>query len=134
MKERVTCDDDFIPNVVCKDLHWIKDYNHEERRLIVSYSARRAAKDKKLREKLIERTLKKSNDGKVKAADMIGNRGSKKFLKLRGEQLEIDQEKMLTETKWDGLHGVITNNTRLSSTESACPLPRALENRRCLQV
>ena len=116
MKDKITGDDDFAPNTVCEELHWIKEYEYEGRRLIVSYASKRAGKDESSRKKLTERILKKSKEGKVKAGDMIGNKGSKRFLKLQGEKPEIDEEKILREKRWDGLHGVITNNVRLAAT------------------
>ena len=115
-KEEFLTDNDFIASVVEKDLYWIKDYEHNKRRLIVSYSSSRASKDKKMRERLVERILKKAKDGKVKAGDLIGNNGSKKFIKVQGKKLEVDQNKITEEARWDGLHGVITNNTRLISS------------------
>lgn len=116
MRESFLTDDDFKACQVKDDLYWSKDYEYKSRRLIVSYSSKRASKDKKLRERLVERTLKKSRDGKISASDAIGNRGNKKFLKLRGEELEVDQSKITEEAKWDGLHGVITNNKKRAST------------------
>ena len=115
MQDSILTDDDFKACRVKDDLYWAKDYRHECRRLIVSYSSKRASKNKKDRERLVERTLKKSQGGKVKAADAIGNRGSKKFLKVRGQELEVDQDKIFREAQWDGLHGVITNHELMPS-------------------
>ena len=112
-KERILSDDDFKASMVEKDLSWIKEYQHNERRLIVSYSSARASKDKKMRERLVERLVKKSREGKVKTSDLVGNKGSKKFVKTKGQKVEIDQNKINEDARWDGLHGVISNNTRL---------------------
>ena len=116
MKESILTDNDFQASLVNGDLHWVKDFEHECRRLIVSYSSKRARKNKRDRERLVERILKKAKDGKVKATDAIGNKGNAKFLKVRGEKLEVAQEKILEEAKWDGLHGVITNLRERPST------------------
>ena len=62
----------------------------------------------------MERILKKAKDGKVKAGDLIGNNGSKKFIKVQGKKLEVDQNKITEEARWDGLHGVITKHPILS--------------------
>ena len=117
MKKSILTDNIFQASLVNGDLHWIKDYEHESRRLIVSYSSKRARKNKRDRERLVERVLKKAKDGKVKAADAIGNKGNVKFLKVRGKTLEVDQGKVQEEAKWDGLHGVITNLRERSSPE-----------------
>jgi len=83
------------------------------RRLIVTYSERRALKDRMDREKGIER-LKKKIARSENPVTLISNYGYRKFLKLEGEsKVSIDEEKLLEESLWDGLHGVITNNKEL---------------------
>lgn len=50
----------FKAREVCGEIHWINEFTtDEERRLIVSYSSKRAKKDKADRERLIERFKKK---------------------------------------------------------------------------
>ena len=114
-KERITMESDYAAGEVEGDLYWMKEYEHKNRRLIVSYSAKRAEKDRKTRERLIERLMKKAKNGKVKAGALIGNNGSKKYVKVRGEELDIDMGKMEEESRWDGLHGVLTDSEEVPS-------------------
>ena len=97
-----------------------KEYIHNERRLIVSYSKKRAAKDKKDRDRLIERIKKKMKNGKVKLSDLINNTGTKKYLRIENKKeteqkgcsasATLNNEKIEADEKWDGLHAVITSD------------------------
>lgn len=88
------------------------EMQHPNGRLIVTYSAKRAHRDKENREKGLKRLEKKLNSGKL-SKKHINNRGYNKYLKLSGEvHISIDYEKFNTDSAWDGLKGYITN-TRL---------------------
>ncbi len=85
---------------------------HPNGRLIVTYSAKRAHRDKENREKGLRRLEKKLNSGKL-SKKHINNRGYNKYLKLSGEvHISINYEKFNADSAWDGLKGYITN-TRL---------------------
>lgn len=101
---------DFRVNVVNDELHWVNEFSHEGRRLIVSYSSKRANKDASDRHRLVERLLKKVKNKKIKIADIIPNQGTKKFLKITGGQAVVDDEKIAVDHEWDGLHGICTNS------------------------
>jgi len=89
----------------------------ENRRLIVTYSARRAKKDRLDREKALKRLQKRLEKSK-NPADMISNYGYKRFLKIEGEsKLVFNEERLSSESRWDGLHGVITNRKNLPLAE-----------------
>src|SRR5580704_4938171 len=79
------------------------------RKLLVSHSAKRAAKDKYDREKAVEKILKKLSKSKNPKI-LLSNYGYKKYLKIAGEStLQFDESKLAEEAHWDGLYGVITN-------------------------
>lgn len=102
--------DIFRPTICNDEFCWIAELTTaERRRLIVSYSSKRASKDQSDRQRLIERLIKKEKDGLIKTKDLIGNAGTKKFLKIRSGNAEINHEKIALEAEWDGIHGVITN-------------------------
>lgn len=83
-------------------------------RLIVSYSAKRAKRDRRNRERGLKRLEKNLNKGKLTKSN-INNRGYNKYLKLEGDiKIEIDYEKFEADDQWDGLKGYVTN-TRLSA-------------------
>jgi len=79
------------------------------RRLIVSHSSRRADKDRKDREKAIEKLRQKLEKSKTPES-LISNYGYKKYLTVDGNvQVRVNEEKLEREALWDGLHGIMTN-------------------------
>lgn len=85
--------------------------------LIVSYSEKRAKKDRLDREKGVVK-LKKKLEKQKTIKGHLSDRGYKKFLKINGESsIEFDEEKLLAESQWDGLHGVYTNDCHLTLEE-----------------
>jgi len=96
---------------------WVKDLALEkERRLIVSYSMDRAKNDYKQRKRLVERLLKKSKDGKIPLKALINNHGTKKYVEVCQDKAVINETKILSDSRWDGIHGVITNYKKEEKT------------------
>ena len=86
-------------------------------KLILNYSKKRAKKDYHDRQKMIDKLQKKLSKSK-NAASLISNYGYKKYIKINNNsQIELDQEKLEKETKWDGIQGLITNAKNLSNNE-----------------
>lgn len=80
-------------------------------KLIITYSDKRAEKDRYNREKGLERLEKKIKSGKLTKAS-INNKGYNKFLHLQGEVVvSINKQKYDADAKWDGLKGYLTNST-----------------------
>lgn len=78
-------------------------------KLIVTYTDKRAKKDKYNREKGLGKLEKRIRTGKLTKSS-INNRGYNKYLKLEGEiSVVIDKEKFDQDAKWDGLKGYLTN-------------------------
>lgn len=88
---------------------WVKDIEVANRRLIVSYSALRAKKDYKQRMRLVERLIKKSKDGKINIKSLINNNGTKKYIQVNNGEAKLNDAKIIEDSGWDGVHGVITN-------------------------
>lgn len=85
------------------------------RRLVVSYSDKRAAKDAFNREKGIRKLRQKIRSGKL-TKEHLNNRGYNKFLKLQGEiRIAFDEERINKAARWDGLKGYLTNTDRPAS-------------------
>lgn len=83
----------------------------ENQKIIVSYSKKRAKKDRHNRERGIQRLEKKLQTGKLTKAH-INNRGYNKYLKMDGQiAISIDYDKFGADEKWDGLKGYVTNTT-----------------------
>lgn len=89
---------------------WVKELDLEGRRLIVSYSAKRHAKDAKDRERLLKKLQEKLGT-KSDMKKLISNKGYLKFTKTGQEtSCTIDEHKIEQDALWDGLHGVVTND------------------------
>ncbi len=92
-------------------------FDYKGKKLIVSYSAKRASKDAWERErgiKKLQEKLKKKKNPK----EYLSNFGYKKYLKITGKStFELDEEKIEADSKWDGLLGVVTNAKDLSNQE-----------------
>jgi len=81
----------------------------DETRLVVTYSEKRAKKDKHNREKGLKKLREKVKSGKLNKQS-INNRGYNRFLKLEGRvNVKINENKIEEDKKWDGLKGYITN-------------------------
>jgi len=75
----------------------------KNRRLIVAYSDKRAAKDAHNRQRGLGKLRKQTRCGRL-TKENLNNRGYNKFLKLTGEVLvEIDESKVEQTARWDGL-------------------------------
>ena len=117
LKKELLESEDFSPTVVEGEFHWVKEFSYNQKRLVVSYSSKRARKDASDRSRLVERLLKNVKDGKVKIKDVIPNYGTKKYLALRGKEVFVDESKIEKDALWDGLHGVVSNTDELTSTQ-----------------
>jgi len=85
-------------------------------KLIISYSEKRASKDRNNKERGLKRLQKQLKSGKLTKSH-INNRGYNKYLKMKGKiNISIDMEKFEKDAKWNGLKGYITN-TNLSKDE-----------------
>ncbi|MDA8407545.1 MAG: IS1634 family transposase [Deltaproteobacteria bacterium] len=109
LRKEILESEDFSPTVIEDEFHWVKEFSYKQRRLVVSYSSKRAKKDASDRSRIIERLLKKVKDGKVKIKDVIPNYGTKKYLTLLDKEVFVDESKIEKDALWDGLHGVISN-------------------------
>lgn len=102
--------DDYKLTYLEDQCFWIKNIDLQDgRKLVVSYSKKRALKDKKDRERLIARLEKKIKNNKINLTSLIPNHGSKKFIKIENNTAHLNLDKIEQEEAWDGLHGVITN-------------------------
>jgi len=85
-------------------------------RLIVTYSDKRAKKDKYNRERGLQRLTKRVACGQL-TKEHLNNRGYNKFLKMTGKvKVEIDHEKVKQSVCWDGLKGYLTNTDLPANT------------------
>jgi transposase len=92
----------------------------EQKRLIISYSSKRAHRDDLNRQRGIKRLESKFGKTKRLTKADINNRGYNKFLKVTPSAseliVEIDQDKIEQDKCWDGLKGYVTNS-KMSAKE-----------------
>lgn len=86
------------------------------RSLCVTYSAKRAAKDQKDRDRLVKK-LKKKLETCKHAKRLINKNGYLKYSEISGHAVAtLNEEKIIEDSKWDGLHAVITNQPGCDAT------------------
>jgi transposase len=91
-------------------------FSDGNRKIVVSYSSKRALKDASDRKKAIAK-LKKKLEKSRSAKQHLSNSGYRKYLKVEGKStILLDEEKIASDSLWDGLHGVVTN-AKLSGEE-----------------
>lgn len=82
----------------------------ENTRLIISYSVKRAQKDKLNRERGLKKLEKSVKQGRLTKSN-INNRGYNKYLQLEGNiKIKINYQKFEEDAIWDGLKGYLTNS------------------------
>ena len=98
-----------------EDSYQEREVEYGGRRLVISYNPIMAAKDRKDRQRLLDRLNKLADgDGKVAMKDVIKNNGSKRYLQLDAKKktASIRQEKAASDAAWDGISGYITNSAK----------------------
>ena len=101
-----------------KEFSWSADRAYEGKRLIVSYSEKRAAKDRADRKRLVDRLLKLEKSGSIATSELINNSGTKKYLNVKSGLATIDHDKIERDSRWDGLHAVMTNVSKETTPSS----------------
>jgi len=88
----------------------IAEITDGDRKIIVSYSESRARKDASDRKKAIAKLIKKLDRSKSPKSH-LSNHGYRKYLKVEGKsKLSLDEAKIVSDAKWDGICGVVTNS------------------------
>lgn len=100
-----------IFNLNDEGLYWVKEIKlSKKQRLITSFSSRRAHKDVKDRQRILDK-LKNKLGSRPKQKKLISNQGYLKFTQTDSHAIaSIDQDKIDLDSQWDGMHGVITNS------------------------
>jgi len=90
----------------------IQEHEYNGRRLIVQHSESRAKKDATDRDRLLIKVRKKLDaSNKIDVQKLVTNRGYLKFVdKEKQGEVVLNEEKITEDKRWDGLHGVITND------------------------
>jgi len=124
IKEQILNPDNYT---VLNDNTKVATFEYEGKKLLVSHSLTRAKKDKHEREKGIEKLrVKLSKEKSVKTH--LSNQGYKKYLRLENSNkspnsnhcdlnIVLNEKKIEEDALWDGLKGILTNNSELSDEE-----------------
>ena len=117
LKEQVLDAAGYTLEECCGAISWIKEISlNNKQRLILTYNRSRHCKDKKDREKTIQRLLKKLGKNKD-LKRLISNANLLKYIDIDGNSIgKLNEAKIAEASRWDGLHGVITNSEFSSTT------------------
>jgi transposase len=92
----------------CREL--VKEIEYHRRQiLILTWSERRADRDKAKRELLIAKAQELLNA----PIESISQRGAWRYLKFTSESVVLAHEKIEEDAQWDGFYGIMTNNRDL---------------------
>ena len=108
----------------------VATFEYQGKKLLVSYSDKRARKDKFEREKGIQKLRDRLEKNKS-VKSQLSNQGYKKYLQLEQTtqnnqnttkkscdiSIVLNEDKIKEDAIWDGLKGIITNNTKLTNEE-----------------
>jgi hypothetical protein len=112
------------------ELVWVREFDWLGRRLIVTYSSKRAHKDRADRQALLDRLKGKlgpservdKKTGEIKAAKpnaqkLITNSGYLRYVEQAdtGGAFVLDEDKIANDAAWDGLHAIVTNDRTSSA-------------------
>ena len=108
-----------------KNFKWINndlalyETEHKGYRCIISWSRKRAERDKKLRADIINKLATKLSKNPVHSKDFISNSNYKKYISypISKDKPELNKEAIKEAEKQDGFFGMITNTKDLSSRE-----------------
>ena len=128
------------PHEVEGELLWVREFDWQGRRLIVSYSSKRAHKDRADRQALIDKLNAKLGRAQVQKVDpatgeikpragkarkaanakkLITNSGYLKYIEQAdtGGVFVLDEKKLDHDAAWDGLHAIVTNDRTSSAAQ-----------------
>jgi transposase len=108
LTKQILHENNYKATILKNDLAWVGEFEHNKRRLIVSYKKKRAIKDAKDRQKQLDK-IKKLIDEKGSTRKLLTNGAIKKYTTSESSTTIIDEDKIAGDALWDGLHGVITN-------------------------
>jgi transposase len=117
LKTKILDEEYYKTTVLNNELSWIGEFEYQGQRLVTSYKSRRAMKDLKDRQHVLDKLTKTiGKHGNPKK--LITNQGVKKFVTVNDDaSVTLDETKINEAAQWDGLHGIITN-IRNDSSES----------------
>ena len=86
----------------------VKEVRHRGKRYIVCLNEEEAEREGKAREEMVKKLREKLARGGLKA--LVGSRGYRKYLRVRGAEAEIDQGALKREARYDGKYVLLTDS------------------------
>ena len=109
LKANILDENYYKPTILNNEFAWVGEFEYRGQRLIASYKSRRAMKDLKDRQRVLNK-VKKTIGKKDNPKKLITNQGVKKFVTVNDDAtVALDENKIGDASQWDGLHGIITN-------------------------
>ena len=109
LKNQILNETCYQPTLLNNEFTWVGEFEYEGQRLITSYKSRRAIKDAKDRQRVLDK-LNKVIGKKGNPKKLITNQGVKQFVTVDDTATaSMDEHKIDQAAQWDGLHGIITN-------------------------
>ncbi len=104
---------------VNKEPMQVQEHQYKGRRLVVSFNDSRARKDKGDRERLLTKLKNKlGKNNQTNPKKLITNNGYLKFVNEKQEgKLVLNEDKIIQDELWDGLHGIITSKKETPAEE-----------------
>ncbi|UUD35727.1 IS1634 family transposase [Mycoplasmopsis caviae] len=85
-------------------------------KLVLTYSEKRAKKDRYDRERLVEKAKKLIKNSQSIARSEL-QKGGKKYLDYDVNKITLKEQKIEDDAKWDGFYGIFTNNFEMTNEE-----------------
>jgi hypothetical protein len=123
LKTQILDDNNYTIKSFDQDIVWLGEFKYDEqksgideeyhphtKRLIVTYSSKRAKKDKADRQRILDK-IKKNMGGKASGdtKKLLNNSGVKKYTTTANSITTISDDKIEAASLMDGMHGIITN-------------------------
>ena len=109
LKTEILNEEHYQPTILNNEFAWMGEFEYQGQRLITSYKSRRAIKDLKDRQRVLDK-VKKTIGKQSNPKKLITNQGVKKLVTVNNDAtVSLDKNKIEDAAQWDGLHGIITN-------------------------
>ena len=93
---------------------WTAEMQIDGKRLVLGFSENRAQRDQTMRQELIKRLEKKMSQN---PNETLTKPAYRKYLQMGKIQVEIDEQKIAAQSRWDGFFGFYTNNQKLAPAQ-----------------
>jgi len=117
MQEKILGEEGYKLSSLGSTPAWIGEFEYEGKRLITTYKSNRAHQDSKDRETILTK-ISKTLGKKGSSKKLVTNQGVKKYTSMQDSQAMLDEDKIQADALWDGMHGIITNDQRLTAKEA----------------